>query len=894
MAVSAGAGLREAAVAAGPDFLRRCAAQLLACSDGRPAEWEVVVPNLLLAPAFKRALAAEAGRSLWLPSVETLPARLEPLLGTIDFLPDSRRRFALYAALRARRWLDEGSLWAVAGELIELFDALTLEGAGLPESEDALVARLAEVYGLRDSAPLRFEARLVHELWKAEAAGRPSRAAARLLAAAAWSRQAARPLFVVAEGALTSFEARTYAAYGEHRPVVVCRPDRSGGEGVLALLEAAWPSAADAAVPAERARSVTAGASLAGRVALVAAESLEEEAEAVAAQVRAWLAQGCRDIALVAMDRVAARRARALLERDGVLIADETGWKLITTRAAAVVDAWLEVMASDGYHRAVVDLCRSPFAFADMPEDARHEALAALERLLAEYNISAGLDRIAELAARTPATAAARLLLERLLAARAAMPRGRATPAEWLDAVDAALDRLGVTAAHEADAAGQQWREWWRRHRTELGGEDCRLNFAEWRGWLDGELERALFRDRGIVSPVVMTHLPGTRLRRFDAAIVIGADARHLAPEDPRPVFAHEGVRRELGLPAAEEARARLREDLALLVAFCGQVSFSWQRLAGDEELLPAAEIEVLDLVQRLVAGSGLQVRIARDPLPPRPQAGSPRPAPRVAAAALPTAVSASAYASAVACPYQFFARYVLRLAETEAVQEALDKRDYGELVHLVLQRFHARFPIVSEVDEATLLAALEAETDAVFGEAVGRNYLTHAWRLRWRARLPDYLRWQREREVAGWRHQRAEQRFSRPLRRRDGAELMLYGRVDRIDVHADGRLAVLDYKTRDRRSLLRQAGDPEDVQLAIYTALVGEAVGEAAYVALDDSPIGAAPVDDPQATAAAHQARLVEIFSAAAEGAPLPAHGGETVCAWCEVQGLCRKDYQA
>ena len=102
----------------------------------------------------------------------------------------------------------------------------------------------------------------------------------------------------------------------------------------------------------------------------------------------------------------------------------------------------------------------------------------------------------------------------------------------------------------------------------------------------------------------------------------------------------------------------------------------------------------------------------------------------------------------------------------------------------------------------------------------------------------------------------------------------------------------MLDYKSRPLGALRKQAADPDDVQLAVYTLLRGPAVGEAAYVALDDGEVGAAPVSEPGALAEAQAERLVAAFDALRAGAPLPAHG--VACAYCEMRGLCRKDYQA
>ena len=43
---------------------------------------------------------------------------------------------------------------------------------------------------------------------------------------------------------------------------------------------------------------------------------------------------------------------------------------------------------------------------------------------------------------------------------------------------------------------------------------------------------------------------------------------------------------------------------------------------------------------------------------------------------------------------------------------------------------------------------------------------------------------------------------------------------------------------------------------------------------------------------AAAQGQRLVEAMNNMRAGVPLPAHGADRVCAWCEMSGLCRKGF--
>ena len=81
---------------------------------------------------------------------------------------------------------------------------------------------------------------------------------------------------------------------------------------------------------------------------LLAARRFEDLAWGATQSIEKHLVAGKTNIALVAQDRLAARRVRALLSRLGssLRIRDETGWKLSTTRAAAAFDSWLELIRS--------------------------------------------------------------------------------------------------------------------------------------------------------------------------------------------------------------------------------------------------------------------------------------------------------------------------------------------------------------------------------------------------------------------------------------------------------------------------------------------------------------------------------------------------------------------
>jgi ATP-dependent helicase/nuclease subunit B len=262
----------------------------------------------------------------------------------------------------------------------------------------------------------------------------------------------------------------------------------------------------------------------------------------------------------------------------------------------------------------------------------------------------------------------------------------------------------------------------------------------------------------------------------------------------------------------------------------------------------------------------------------------------------VPASLSASGYNSLMACPYQFYARHALHLNELDEVQQALEKKDYGEHVHAILHRFHQRYPAIGGGDRAEMEQALRDVSQEEFRQALEADYLARAWALRWEARIPAYLDWQTGREQAGWRWLDGELWRTREIELDGGRSLTLKGRIDRVDTRSDDgeeACAVLDYKTQSHAGLQKKLAAPgEDVQLPVYALLLGGPVVEAAFVPVDDEGVKTVEQENIYALSKATGERLRALFNALYRGAALPAQGSTQACAWCEMSGLCRKDY--
>lgn len=841
-------------------FLDSVAKHILSCHaqdspDLRGAT--VLLPNYHVAQPLAQALSAAANLpALLLPRMVTLNdwARSVPLAAPA--VTDSQRSTLLYQHLRKQQWFGQADLWSMTQELLALFDELTHALATLPRDAEAFAAAVQQAYQAKQNSTLQLEARLVFELWHAmQDGGELDRARTYQLQLAQLAQQADRPLYVLSTSDWDALEQRFLDEYAQRAHVKV-----------FDLREMEAPPAAPL---------------------FFAATSLEQEARAAAMQVRRWLAADKRDIAIVAQDRVVARRMRALLERAQVLVADETGWTFATLSVSTVLERWLTALQSDFYHHDLLDLLKSPFIFADMAASERKAAVYRLEQLLRKQGVVAGLEKFVALAEYETAL---HRPLARLRQAAALLEQGkRKTLAEWLEALRESLNVLGIDTGLQQDEAGLQLLRALETWQQELADDSGRYAFKEWRRWLAQQLDTQTYRDSSIDSPVRFTHLAATRWRTFDAVLLLGCDADHLPGAADGGRWFNDAVRSALGLPTRSMHAARQSDDLLALLALNACVLVTWQKERNGEKGLLSPYLQMLrDQHERThgadLSENELQAYLAVEEAHHVELPQSACPAPKVTAQAVPASVSISAYNSLVACPYQFYARHILRLNELDEVPEAIEKRDYGDRVHDILRRFHERYPQVSGHPAEELEAALRRISEEVFAGLLQQDFAARAWLARWFAALPAYLEWQAGNEAQGWRYAEAESAFDWEL---EGVRLR--GRIDRLDVREEEKL-VLDYKTQSDQVLRNKLKEPgEDVQLACY-AYAHEAA-DAAFVSIENGRVKLVePRHDVPLLAQLNAERLVQVMGEIRGGAGMAANGIDQACTHCEMRGVCRK----
>ncbi len=905
----------------------------------------------LLGQAAQRGFQALLG-----PSIDCMDAwlsRLGPVPETI--LNQPARELVLADALRnAARIYIATDPWQLAGRLLTLFDELTRNEFEIPDDFESFHTRLKNCYAVSEpSASLQQEAFMLHTLWHA---WRQQLTAEKLLDPATANRRrladhlrkpGTTDLWLIGHTEFSPGEThwlRTLLDLGKAHLLLHgdarqdgYHPDRPVRD-ILNQLGVEVPTSTaftsndlDNLISAlfdtspdnlqQRARDFARlhpQDAIGPRLKTFQANGPEQEAQAVALQVRRWLLEDLQPIAIVTEDRRLARRVRAMLEASHIELDDSGGWALSTTSAAATLERWLETVEEDFACAPLLDVLKSSFVcFAD-----RDEHLARVRRfeqdIILHENIARGLNRYRHHLDRRserlpdwskPMQQAVHQMLN--LIDHAASPlvpllHGSHPANDYLTALGESLQELGAWQCLAGDLAGQRLLEVLDELQQAAAYSSVPLKWSEFRNWLGCNLERTTFRLAPSSSPVCLLTLEQSRLQRFAATIVAGCSRDHMPGAPASLAFFNQRVRSALGLPTWSQQVAVKLHHFCRVLHSAEHVLLTCHRERDGEPVSVSPWLELLETFYHNAYRSSLDdtelghLVVQPEAYPVSPDSADlpqlqTSPAPRTTSSMQPDTWSVYTHQRLIDCPYRYFSADTLGLKPQDEIREALSKSDYGSLVHYIVQAFHSNVewlpgPWSGELNESRrdqAMRLLEKISHAVFREAVKDNFQARSWLKQWLAVLPDYLKWEIQRQHQ-WQLRNvevtAEREFSPLLRMR--------GRIDRVE-QASGAIAIVDYKT----------GKPP----ATDAVLSGEAVQLPSYALLLDAPVARIDYLEFTRDRARQQScaegeelqqllhdvgqRLTQLDAALQESTALPAWGDPKVCSYCEFTGICRRD---
>ena len=675
---------------------------------------------------------------------------------------------------------------------------------------------------------------------------------------------------------------------------------------------------------------------------LISARRFEELAWAATKSIESYLIAGKTNIALVAQDRLAARRVRALLARLGpaLNIRDETGWKIDTTRAAAAINSWLELIRAPKEGptaSALLEFLQNPFlnipACIEKPPEVCIGLLAQLEDILIASQAKSGwetfymaIERANDYASTHEATPNEALL--KLLQ----FIRERHYAWQGLDLncsnayglLQQNLQDTGMAPALEKDAAGKQLLEVIKTFDLRSSNyQNVAMRLPEWISLIKSVLEEASYEEAGKEAQANLSILPlsSTRLRQFDAVVVVGCDEQQLPAFSEPPLFFSDALNRLLKTSTINAQYIQQARDFSQLLVSCPSVDLLWQsKSKSGEPLRPSAWIQRLQT--QLPHWKAI---IAK----PDSYVGKARPLQKAVATPdqnlpLPLSMSPSAYKALRDCPYKYYVRSLLGLREAKVFEDGFDASLAGQSLHALLRNFYQSLKTEEQKSgssttqntqarrlwmERELSAISEKEFKRLI-EGDGRVLGT----LRdWQKQIPSFVDWQLQREAQGWRYQNAELKVGFDLHFVDfdgkNRVIRIEGRADRFDVNVqdEQQAEVIDYKNQSMTKIKKRAEHVlDDPQLLIYARAANEnpasahlqnhQIKRAQWVSLkvdlkrDKKLLRSLEVESVPDLMPQFDQQMTQDIQNLWSRKEMTAFAPDGVCKYCEARGICRK----
>ena len=610
---------------------------------------------------------------------------------------------------------------------------------------------------------------------------------------------------------------------------------------------------------------------------------------------------------------------------------------------AAAVDLVLAFAASGFDHGPTVELLRSPhFRFETDGSPPGSGAIRALDRALSRMRFSGGLELLSSYAAEWAAATGTRRRAAGALRCVLALA-GEVRPlletrplAAQLETLRSFLQRHAPPLDTDEGAvrAGEGRALVWRglealeaaNRSLEAGGAvDVAGVTSVVRRWIESRTLPAGAAAEGVHLLDVQAAVYG----RFDDVFIAGLVETEWPGRTTRNIFYPGGLLAGLGWPRERDrlraSRAAFRDLLGLAAE---RVWLSTFVLEDDAVVAASPLLEDLDgvVVEPVPAPDGDPADASGD-APGRhgdSDVGRRWRAMRVARAIRSRASGArrpgragrqpertytvSALERYAGCPFQYFASHVLGLEVERASERTMTPEQRGLFLHRVFESFFRDWQKAGHgaVTLANLDAALgrfaSGAEDAIgalppVDRAVARGWLLGS------AASPGLAERVFVAEIESQTgvverllEYRIDGRFElgRPPARRTVA---IRGVVDRIDLHADRTLRVIDYKAS------RPPGPSRALQLPVYARCAerqlraerGEdfRATEALYVAFGDPRLQVSvPGGDVAAAIAEGEARVVELVEAIEEGEYPPRPVDRLRCMTCSFPTVCRKDH--
>jgi len=267
-------------------------------------------------------------------------------------------------------------------------------------------------------------------------------------------------------------------------------------------------------------------------------------------------------------------------------------------------------------------------------------------------------------------------------------------------------------------------------------------------------------------------------------------------------VFLPDSIRQKLDLPDSSRRYARdvfitnvlintrLKEG-GKIIFICGKKDEAGEPIkpsrilfqCDDDELVKRAEKLFKDITPlRIVPPASVGFML--DPVPP---VNDP---PKIL-----NVISVTSFKDYLACPFRFYLKHILEMERLCDDKQEPDALDFGILIHDILKLLGSDKNLRDTSNEKTIISVFEKELEKRITERFGKNAslpvlaAKEAAMKRLKKAVQIHLSLIRD----GWKTKHTELPLSMEIE-----NIKIKGKIDRIDIHPDNTIRIIDYKTTD------------------------------------------------------------------------------------------------
>jgi len=563
------------------------------------------------------------------------------------------------------------------------------------------------------------------------------------------------------------------------------------------------------------------------KVTLIEAGNERQEATAIAVAMREILEEKQKTAALVTPDRNLARRVSMELRRFDILVDDTGGTPLKNSETALFLRQIAQICFGPFQNSALAgllknQLCLADRSFFDAQQLARDFEFVALrgvinqpqpgsfaafvsarkEKLQTARHFSTALKRLDEARWEALVNYCSRLdeILEPLVNLAAA--GDEKSLQSYFAMLGNTAEKLSRDEEGKSNLLGGQG-----AHELKKLFEDVlsinenvfAIKSHDFPSVLDAILKSIVTRQRGNTHPRLHIYGPlEVRLLEHDRVILGGLNEGTWPQTTRNDAFLNRLMRQELGMASPERRTGLAAHDFQQLMGK-HDVFLSRSSRVDKSPTIASRWIQRMSALigednTRTLKQRGERYLQYADYLDhtTKPSKRTERPDPKPPVADRPNALFVTDIETWIRDPYALYAKHILKLRPIDPLERDADHLLRGTIYHAIMQDYVEGG--YSDKPESERLEYLEVLADEhITDENLGAD-VTHIWQLRFHEIAERYMEWEN-----GY-HARA--RISESLceiqgsTRPDTTGFTLSAFADRIDVHENGSLHIIDYKT--------------------------------------------------------------------------------------------------